>query len=269
MEKPFVPTLQQSDELVALCQQHKVKLALACQSHYSPRVQMAKQLIAEGKIGRVLEFRGRGKEDHRGGSEDLWVLGTHILDLIRYLGGQPTSCFATLTEQGRPVEKSDVRDGNEGLGPLAGDSVQASYTLPAGATAFFASRRNMGKGEDRFGVQIFGSEGIIEIMWGYLASVLYLPDPQWSPGRSGKKWLNVSSTGIDQPEPNPKPGTAEGNRIAVLDLLDAIQTDREPLCGLTAAAGTLEMIHAVFESHRLRKPTPLPLTTRQHPLTLL
>ena len=68
-------------------------------------------MIADGKIGRILELRGRGKEDQRGGGEDLWVLGTHIMDLIRLFGGDPTWCFGTVTAGGKPVTKADVVEG--------------------------------------------------------------------------------------------------------------------------------------------------------------
>ena len=51
----------------------------------------------------ALEFRGRGKEDSRGGGEDLWVLGSHIIDLIRVFGGDAQWCFATVTSEGRPI----------------------------------------------------------------------------------------------------------------------------------------------------------------------
>jgi predicted dehydrogenase len=269
MEKPFVRTLAEADELIAVCERSGARLALACQSHYSPKAATVKRLVAEGKIGRVLEYRARGKEDYRGGSEDLWVLGTHVLDLVRYFGGHPALCFATLTEQGKPVDKSDIREGNEGLGPLAGDYVQASYGMPDGSTAFFASRRGAGKGDGRFGVQILGSEGVIEIMWGYLGSVKFLPDPTWSPGRSAKAWWDVSSAGIDLPEPIERVGNSEGNRVAVLDLLAAAREGRQPRCGMYEAGGTLEMIHAAFESHRLRGLVPLPIVNRHHPLTML
>lgn len=269
MEKPFVRTLAEADELIAACEKSGARLALACQSHYSPRVAMARQVIKDGKIGQVLEYRARGKEDHRGGSEDLWVLGTHVLDLVRLFGGHPTSCFATLTEQGSPVDGSHIREGGEGLGPLAGDDVQASYRMPDGATAFFASRRNAGKGEDRFGVQIFGSEGVLEVMWGYMGSVKFLPDPKWSSGRSGTVWRDVSSLGISQPEPIMKGGSGEGNYAAVLDLLVAARNGKQPRCDMYEARGTLELIHAAFESHRQRGPVTLPLSNRSHPLDRL
>jgi len=269
MEKPFVRTLAEADELIKTCEQTGAKLALACQTRYSPKVAAVKRLLDEGKIGRVLEYRARGKEDDRGGAEDLWVLGTHLLDLIQFFGGNPTWCFATLTEQGKPVAKANVREGNEGLGPLAGDRVEARYNMPDGSTAYFASCRGLGKGGGRFGVQIFGSEGAIDVMAGYMASVKFLPDPAWSPGRSNKKWLNVSSAGIDLPEPVTVGGNIEGNRIAVLDLLAAVKENRSPLCGMYEARATLEMIHAVFESHRQQQPVPMPLASRTHALAQL
>lgn len=269
LEKPFCRTLAEADEVVATCERTHTKLALACQTHYSPKVAAAKKLIDEGKIGRVLEYRGRGKEDGRGGSEDLWVLGTHVVDLIRLFGGSPQWCFASLTQQGKPVVKEGVREGNEGLGPLAGDSVQAMYGLKDGVTGYFASRRGMGKGEARFALQIFGTEGVIEVTVGYMGSVKFLPDPTWSPARSKKQWLDVSSTGIEQSEPISKGGNVEGNRVAVDDLLRAIKEHREPMCGVHEARGALEMIHAVFESHRQQKAVAMPLENRQHPLAML
>ena len=79
LEKPVSPTLREADEMVAACEKHHVKCAVAHQTRYSPRYHRVKALIAEGAIGDVLELRGRGKEDRRGGGEDLMVLGVHIL----------------------------------------------------------------------------------------------------------------------------------------------------------------------------------------------
>ena len=39
--------------------------------------------MQSGRLGDVLEVRARGKEDSRGGGEDLMVLGTHLFDLMR------------------------------------------------------------------------------------------------------------------------------------------------------------------------------------------
>jgi len=57
--------------------------------------------------------------------------------------------------------------------------------------------------------------------------------------------------------------------LAIEDLLDAIENNRQPLDGVEIARDVTEMILAVFESQRLGKPVPLPLEERRHPLTLL
>jgi len=71
MEKPLCRSPQEADEMEAACKKYDVKLALAHQTAYSPKIQAVKDLIDGGKIGTILELRGRGKEDQRGGAEDL------------------------------------------------------------------------------------------------------------------------------------------------------------------------------------------------------
>src|SRR5207248_6034517 len=126
-EKPLAPTLTDCDAIVAACERSHTKLAVAFQTRYSPRYERVQELIAGGAIGEVLELRGRGKEDRRGGGEDLMVLGVHIMDLFRGLQGDAAWCFARVTEGGQPVGRGQVRRGAEGLGPLAGDRIDAIY----------------------------------------------------------------------------------------------------------------------------------------------
>ncbi len=267
-EKPMCRTLDEADQMAAACQKHNVKYAIAHQTRYSPKLRVVRNMIDDGMIGKVLEFRGRGKEDGRGGGEDLWVLGSHIMNLIHHLGGEPHWCFASVLQNGQPVARQHVVQGNEGIGALAGDSIEALYGLVDNATAYFGTVRNQGRGR-RFGLQVYGSDGVIELLTGHLPSVHYLPDPMWSPGRSGKQWVPVSSAGPGQPEPLTDGGLAAGNVLAVHDLLAAIEEDRLPECNVYEARTTVEMIAAVFESHRTGGPVTFPLTNRQNPLTLL
>lgn len=269
MEKPFCRTLAEADQIVAAVERKHVKLAIAHQTHYSPLLPVIKQMIAEDKLGTVLEYRARGKEDPRGGTEDLWVLGSHVLDLMRYFGGDATSCYATITSQGKPVTKADVVKGNEGLGPLAGDGVNAMFTLSSGATGYFGSHRGKGGGKGRFALAIYGSKGIVEILTGYLPSVKYLPDPAWSPARSGVAWENVSSNGLAKPESLRDTGAHGGNLLAVKDLIRCIETDGTPMCGVYEGRAIVEMIMSIFESQRIKGPVVLPLKDREHPLSKL
>jgi predicted dehydrogenase len=266
MEKPFVPTPAQADEVIRACEMRHTKLALAHQTHYSPTAFQARKIIEEGQIGEILELRGRGKEDQRGGGEDLWVLGSHILDLMRFFAGDAIDCFATVSANGKPITAADVGPANEGIGLLAGDAVHARYTFARRVIGSFSSVRGKAGNPSRFGLQIFGSRGVIEICTGYPAACWLLKDGGWSPGRSGAKWEPVTSAGVGQPEPLKNAGAHAGNVAAVRDLLDAIRADREPACGMYDGRAVTEMITAVFASQRAGKPVTLPLADRGSPL---
>lgn len=270
MEKPFCPTLADCDEVLRQLEMRHLKLGIAHISQYSPVLTQVQKIIQQGLIGQVLELRGRGKEDHRGGGEDLWVLGSHIFSLMRAIaGGDPLSCTATVLTDGRPSGRADVVNGAEGIGLLTGNHLQACYEFPGNLFGYFASRKNMGGSPNRCALQIFGSKGVIEMESAYLSPAYILQDPGWSPGRSGKGWQKISSAGIDVPEPRTD-GTYEGGHIAAIeDLIEAIETQRPTKCSAEDSRGIVQMTAAVFESHRLRQTVTLPLKTRTNPLEQL
>ena len=268
-EKPMCRSLAEADEMIAACEKNDVQVAISHQTRYSPRLAVVRELIASGKIGRLLELRARGKEDRRGGGEDLWVLGTHVLNLTNHLGGEPEWCFGTVCQEGRPIRPEDVAPGPEGIGPLAGDEVHAIYRLSGGRTAYFDSTKDAGGRPSRFGIQIFGSEGIIEMGTGYLPPTFFLPDSSWSPGKTGKAWLPVTSAGVGQPEPLADGGLYAGNLLAVKDLISAVEGNGPPQSSIYEARTATEMIVAVFESQRVGGPVTFPLENRQNPLSML
>ncbi len=55
----------------------------------------------------------------------------------------------------------------------------------------------------------------------------------------------------------------------MLDLIDAIEKDRQPVSSVYDARAATEMIVSVFESHRQGGPVSVPLENRKNPLTLL
>jgi predicted dehydrogenase len=300
LEKPMCPTLAQADEMIAAFEKRGLKLAIAHQTRYSPTLEHVQKLIADGRFGDILELRGRGKEDRRGGGEDLMVLGTHIMDLMRLFAGDAQWCFAQVNEAGKPVTKSDVRDGAEGIGPLAGDEIHAMYRVSQAvsrasrprseggtpsaqrgqdgrdtgtpsppAMAYFSTCRARHGAPTRFGLQIFASKGILTMTTGALPAVWFVEDPSWQPGTSKALWHRITSGGIDKPETLSDAGQSLGNRLIALDLIRAIETDTQPKGSIYDGRAALEMILAVYESHRLKGPVTLPLRSRVHPLTLL
>lgn len=266
-EKPFAPSLADCDAIVSACERSHTKLAIAFQTRYSPRFERVKELIAAGAIGEVLEVRGRGKEDRRGGGEDLAVLGIHLLDLIRGLLGDAAWCFAKVSEGAKPVGRKEVREGAEGLGPLAGDRVDAMYGFVGRATVgYFASSRPKEPGQ-RFGIQILGSRGRIDMGTGWVPPAFLLEDPTWS-GASGRaKWVEIASDGVGKSETRGANDLVQANRRIVSDLIHAVESDTQPRASVYDARAAMEMIFACYASHAQGRPVPLPLESRsRHPL---
>ncbi len=273
VEKPFCRSPEEADQILAACGRRGAKLAVAHRNRYHPALPAVKRLIDGGAIGRVLEFRGRGKEDARGGAEDLWVLGSHVINLAHYLGGDPLGCSAWIEREGHPVTRADVMDGKEGLGPLAGDSLHARYDMKCGVPFYFDSMRGAGiatKGPN-FGLQVIGNAGVIDLRVDLHPLAHLLEGNPFLPTATPRTWVPISSAGPGQPEPvADMPMVAEKHVLAGRDLVAAIREDRQPLCDARQGAMTVEMICAAFESHRQggRRVT-FPLETRANPLGML
>ncbi len=163
VEKPFVRTPFEADQVLAACEKHHAVVAIAHRNRYHPVLKRIDELLSEQRIGRLLEIRARGKGDRRGGGEDLWVLGSHVLNLVSYFAGKPVSCSATLIQDGKRATKSTLREGAEGVGLLAGNELHARFQMANGVTAYFDSIADDGTKNHGFGMQLIGSEGVIAL----------------------------------------------------------------------------------------------------------
>lgn len=269
LEKPIARTLEEADEMVTACERQHVKLAIAHQTRYSPRVQRIKEMLADGKLGDLVAMHGRGKEDKRGGGEDLMVLGTHLFDLMRLFAGEPRWCFARIVQNGKPATKAEVHDGGENLGPILGDDIAATYGFDNGVIGTFGTRQAKHGAGSRYGLHLYGTKGVIHLTTGSLPAAHWLDDPSWSPGQSKVQWQEITSNGVGKPETIKDTGLVLGNEWIVKDLLEAIEKDRQPLGSMYDGRAALEMILAVYEAHRVKGPVELPLKNRKHPLTML
>ena len=267
MEKPFCPTLLECDNAVAQLSQKNLKLGIAHTTQYSPILDVVQSLIKNDEIGELLELRARGKEDHRGGGEDLWVLGSHLFGMMRTLAGEnATRCYSVVRQDGHSVTAADVKQGAEGIGLLAGDHINAQFEFASGVRGYFASKRALAGSPSRFALQIFGSKGVIEMETGYLTSAHLLRDSSWSPGRTGKSWERITSAGVGKPEPRTDANYEGGHIAAIQDLLASIRDDRTTKCNATDCRSITEMIVAVFASHVAGGSVELPLAMRSNPL---
>lgn len=271
MEKPFCRTPQEADEMVAACDRAGAKLALAHRNRQHPVMQVVAKLVREGLVGRVLEMRGRGKEDARGGALDLWVLGSHVLNMAAYFGGDPVACDAVVKQDGRLVVRADVKEGDEGIGPLAGNEVHARFEFDDGLMFYFDSIKDAGVREAGFGLQIIGTKGVIDFRADKEPLVHLLPGSPFQPSAQSRHWVPITSGGVGKPEPVADLARLlSSHELAGRDLMASIEQNRPPLCDAVQGRQTVEMISAVFESHRLGgRRVEFPLKTRVNPLTLL
>ncbi|MFZ9399645.1 MAG: Gfo/Idh/MocA family protein [Opitutales bacterium] len=259
IEKPFVRTLAEADEVVKLCAEKGVRLAIAHRNRYHPVIPLIKKLVDAGEIGELKEVRVRGKQDQRGGGLDLWVLGGHGFNLATIFTGPATSCQASILVEGRPATKADVRLGDEGVGPIVGDEAHARFETKSGIPLYFDSKKGTWTKGTPFGARLIGTKGVI--------SLQIDEEPVAILERDGKK-TPITSAGIGQPEPIKDIRLINGGHHgAIRDLLAAIAEKREPLCGPKDGLETVELTLAVFASFAAGgAKVTLPLADRAHPL---
>jgi predicted dehydrogenase len=271
VEKPFCRTPAEADAIRLACTENGTKLAVAHRNRYHPTLQAIDKIIADGGIGKPLEIRGRGKGDRRGGAEDLWVLGSHVLNLVHYFGGAAKTCSAILRQDGQLVTAEHVRDGNEALGPIAGNEVHARYELVGGLIAYFDSIADDGTASEGFGLRIVGSNGMIDIKCDQFPIAHLIPGNPWRKSAEASPWIEITSAGVGKPEPiGDLKQTLSGHILPIRDLLGTIGTDQQPLCSIDDGAMTVEMICAAFASHRASgRSVDFPLASRGNELTKL
>lgn len=273
VEKPFLQTPKDCDDVLAAAEKAGTKIAVAHRNRYHPVLQVVDQLIADGKLGKLLEIRGRGKGDRRGGAEDLWVLGTHVLNVMRYFGGAPKSCSAVMLQDGRQITKADVvLKSREGLGRLAGNELHARYEMERGVIATFDSMADDDTKNQGFGLLLVGSKGVLNIQMDKNPVAHFLEGNPFEPNNEPTGWLPITTAGIGKEEPKPELIASVRNHVAALqDLIASVdEPNRQPLCNGRDAASTVEMVCAVFESQRQAgKTVTFPLEQRENALTLV
>ncbi len=267
LEKPFAGTLADADLMVAAIRKAGVRVQLAHQMRRSPYTIKALELIAAGEIGELHEVRGRGKEDFRAGGEDLVVLGSHIFDMMRAVLGDPEWVFAHVTSSGEELGFDHLSKPNEPIGPVAGRQMAAMFSFGGGRHGFFATKQSSLTHPWRFGTHVYGAKGRIFLpnqIYGASSEGFILRSPAWIPGR-GREWEPI------EPDHRSFGGQRNltANALMVEDLLDAIESGREPACSERAGRWTVEMTQGMYASQLRRAVMDFPLRDRTHPLESL
>jgi predicted dehydrogenase len=274
-EKPFAGTLAEADQMIAACDQAKVKLAIAHQWRTIPPVQKAIKDVRSGKYGRLLRVRVRPKDDSRGGGEELIVHGTHLFDMMIGFAGPPQWVTGHVTVDRRDVTRDDASEGTEPVGPIAGDSISAMFGFADGVRGFFDSTANLSpRGNETFD-NLYGLQIECEKAALYLrqpGDVYVYPAPIVLPDLEKLVWEKVW---IEDWHFTPEHLRRDirrlwqrfGNNTLANDLIDSIEEGREPLTTGRNAHLLTEMVQGVYTSHLSSgQRLAIPLTNREHPL---
>ncbi|CAH0126106.1 Gfo/Idh/MocA family protein [Peribacillus sp. NPDC101481] len=185
-EKPLARDAKEAKTMLEAVREAGVKHMVAFNYRRTPAVALAKKYIEEGRIGRVLNFRGTYLQDWSAdpnsplswrfqkkvaGSGALGDIGTHVIDFARYLVGEITdvNALARTWIPERPVQTGGVDKlgtikGSEGVPKSAVDVDDEFTTLVKfenGAIGSIEATRNAWGRNNFLTFEIHGDKGSI------------------------------------------------------------------------------------------------------------
>ena len=244
-EKPMAETLGRADEMVVACYRNGVKLVIGHQRRFLPAYTMARDLIAQGAIGRVsliLSFGGQGLPNY----------SSHQTDMFRYLLGD-ADCRWVMGNVERKTDRFERTTRIE-------DAAVAVFEFVGGARALILADVAPTYFQ---GAQIFGTDGQINLTTEEVQVLNADTGGSWRSHRPDGRFCTLAAEGTNFE-------WREGGAGQAAELADWITGAADTHRG-RAENGykALEMIHAVYESARCHERVMLPLQTRVNPLDLM
>ncbi|MCI6292020.1 MAG: Gfo/Idh/MocA family oxidoreductase [Eubacteriales bacterium] len=169
IDKPLADTAQGARRIADQAEKSGVFTRMVFNNRYLPVTLRARELVDQGRIGRVLSFEGRylhsgsidpnkpigWKQTLQGGV--LLDLGSHVLDLITWLCGYPEAVFCaqrTLYDTRPTREGGATRD-------LSDDQTLMLLRLPGGAMGQVEASKIATGANDELTVEIRGEKGAL------------------------------------------------------------------------------------------------------------
>ena len=171
-EKPIVDTLEEAEQVAAALPSYKGVSQMVFHHRFFPSTIRAKQLIEEGALGRILEFRGaylhashadpnlpmRWKASAAQGGGVIADLASHWLDLCEDMIG-PFGSLSAATHSPYPTRR-DPADPTKQIAVDAEDSVSMMIRLADRGTLGSLQVTKLANGtENEMTLEIYGTEG--------------------------------------------------------------------------------------------------------------
>jgi predicted dehydrogenase len=174
-EKPLAHTLSDAERMRDAAQDAEAAAGIAFNYRFIPAVQYAKQLIEAGELGDIHHVRGRYLQDglvdpeapwawrmdeETAGSGALGDLGSHTLDLVRFLTGERIGDIERLSGHLETfVEERPLPDADGTRPVTVDDAYTAQATFESGAMGIFEASRYATGHKNDHAIEINGSAG--------------------------------------------------------------------------------------------------------------
>lgn len=185
-EKPLARTVAEAKAMLDAVQAAKIIHMVAFNYRRTPAVALARKYIAEGRIGKILNFRGTYLQDWSAdpnsplswrfskkiaGSGTLGDIGTHVVDMARYLVGeiQAVNAMTKTYIPTRPLQAGGVdklgaaeksTDGPRGVVDVD-DEVLTMLRFESGAIGSIEATRNAYGRNNFLTFEVHGEKGSI------------------------------------------------------------------------------------------------------------
>jgi predicted dehydrogenase len=246
VEKPIDVSLDAADRLINATQAAGVALTVISQHRFDAGLVELKRLLDDGALGRLVLgeastkwYRAQGYYDSAawrgtyamdGGS--LMNQGVHYVDLLRWCLGPPAEVTAVCTTQAHQIEVEDT--------------ALAIVRFASGAVGTILSSTAAWPGFPQR-LEITGTEGTVTVHDGQIVRRALTGEAAAAP---------AADTGLSGAA-DPAAVDIASHAAQLADLLDAVDTGREPAVSGRSGRDALEIILAVYESSRTGRPVRL------------
>ena len=231
-EKPMSTSMGETHDMIDAADRNDVKLAVSHQRRFDPLNETARRLLADGAIGAPVSV----SVDSQSG---LLNLGSHMVDLSRYLLGDPEADWV----MGQVERKTDRYERRE---PVEDRCI--GQICFEGGVRLTQESDMPGPDIGDASLRVTGTDGVLQLEFGSSATV-------------------INENGVTEYAPD----TERSKRVALVrELVEWMDGEREThRCSGRQAARTMEILMSIYESTRRNTVVRLPLETRANPLELL
>lgn len=280
-EKPLAVSVDEAKRMLKAVREKKVVHMVAFNYRKVPAVTLARQMIGEGKLGRIYHFRALFLQDwimdpefplvwrlrkEEAGSGALGDLGAHLIDLAFYLVGEFDEVLGLeetfikerpIPEIGEKLETGLTRKGGKVKGKVTVDDAALFLArFRNGALGSFETTRFAGGHRTALNFEINGSGGSIAFNFEDMNTLKFysMDDPE---GRQGFRKIQVTEKVHPYVYAWWPPGHILGYEHTtvhlVADLLDAIGSGRQASPDFSDGVAVQAVLEAVDESSRRKE----------------